>query len=164
MPDARPIFTYGDKIRRRKGDCRVQTVCLVSDSAYHFSDGTFALIADQDCYEIVEKSSGFFLVVRNVDAAPLDDYLFHGYEDRRQFVAAIRRLTERWGGRVGRSVGERNGFQLLRFTDAPGGMPEEAWLPQYLLEPSDIPEYLRQEEPDPYDAIIAELDEAFGFE
>lgn len=156
-----PIFTYGDRIRRKTGDRRVHTVADVGDVVYHFTDGTFALIADQDCYEVVEKASGYFLVTRDVTTAPLDDYLHHGYEERYLFADALRKLLDRWGGRTGQHVGTRNGFLLLRFRDNPGGSTEEAWLPLYLLSPTDTPAYLLP--PPPPDPIIVELDEAFGF-
>lgn len=157
-----PLFTYGDRIRRKTGDRRVRTITDITAGEYHFRDGTFALISDQDCYEVVEKASGYFLVTKDVTAAPLDDYLHHGYEERYLFADALRKLLDRWGGRTGQHVGTRNGFLLLRFRDNPGGSTEEAWLPLYLLTPTAIPAYIKPETaPDP---ATAELDEAFGFE
>ena len=161
MNDLIPRFTYGDKVRR-KNDRRVLTVHRIGSKAYYFTDGTFALIADQDCYDIVEKASGYFLVAKNLDGAPLDDHVQHGYEERQMFVEGLRKLTSRWGGRVGLNVGERNGFLLLRFYDIPGGGSEEKWLPLYLLTPTDMPDYMRHD--DDADDIEAELDAAFGFD
>lgn len=105
----------------------------------------------------------FYRVVSDIHAIDriVRDHLFHGYEDRQDFSEALRRLIHRWGGRTGESISERNGFRLLRFHDTPGGRPDEEWIPGYLTEVTDMPDYLQ--EPTEYDRIIAELDEAFGF-
>jgi hypothetical protein len=162
MAESKRLFTYGDRIRRKKGDSRVRTVADITDGEYHFTDGTFALISDQDCYEVTEKASGFFLVTRDVTTAPLDDYLHHGYEERYLFVDALRKLLDRWGGRTGQNVGERNKFLLLRFYDTPGGSTEEMWLPLYLLSPTDTPAYLLP--PPPPDLVTSAIDDALGFD
>lgn len=162
MADCNHLFTYGDRIRRKAGGT-VHAVADVVSGTYHFTDGTFALVADQDCYDLVEKASGFFRVSARASAGILDDHLHHGYEDRSVFAAAIARLTERWGGRVGQSVGERNRFLLLRFHDTPGGLPDEAWLPLFLLTPCPAPPYAPGRDPAPSESIRDELDEAFGF-
>ena len=158
-----PVFTYGDRIRRKTGGA-VHTISDITAGEYHFADGTFALIADQDCYDVVEKSSGFFLVAKRPTDKILDSHLHHGFEYRDSFADALRKLTSRWGGRTGRNVGERNGFLLLRFYDMPGGVTEEAWIPLYLLSPTDTPCYLQEYDLSSSEAIIAELDEAFGFD
>ena len=160
MADGKPLFTYGDRIRRKNGG-PVKTVKDVGASAYYFYDGTFALIEDQDCYEIEEKASGYFEVCDSLDGLPIDDHLSHGYELREDFQDALRRLIRLWGGRVGERVGDRNKFLLLRFHDTPGGIPDKAWLPLYMLKPVDIPDYMIEEE---RDEMEEELDRAFGFD
>ena len=109
---------------------------------------------------MMEKESSFYVVADNIDGAPLRDYLAHGFEDRQFFRDALRRIVDRWKGRVGECMDERNGFRLLRFHDTPGGKPDEEWLPVYLLSPAAEPEYLHGD-PDDDDP---ELDEAFGFD
>ena len=160
MAERKLKFTYGDKVRR-KGGGPVRTVQDIGPTAYYFSDGTFALTEDQDCYSLVEKASGFFLVGTTMDGLPVGDHLDHGYEERRDFALALRRLIDHWGGRVGERVGERNKFLLLRFHDTPGGRPDEAWLPLYMLKPVEKPDYLREDEPD---EMEEELNRAFGFD
>ena len=93
------------------------------------------------------------------EAAPLEDFLMHGYEERLDFLRAVRRLTDRWHDRVGEAIDERNGFLLLRFHDTPGGRPDEAWLPLYLLTDAGV----MPEEP-PRDELEDEITEAFGFD
>ena len=156
----KPFFTYGDKIRRLTGG-PVLTIQDITPTAYHFDNGTFALIEDQECYRLVEKSSGYFHVATSIDGLPVDDYLSHGYETRETFVNALRRLLDRWAGRVGENTGERNGFLLLRFPDTPGGIPDEAWLPLYMLTPCEAPAIVKEQEKDPFEE---ELDRAFGFD
>ena len=103
----------------------------------------------------------FYLVTGRLDKAPLSEHLWHGFEEKADFRLALRQLADRWKGRVGERVGERNGFLRLRFHDTPGSRPDEDWLPPYLLEPAPMPDYLCEPEPDP---IERELDEAFGFD
>lgn len=160
MEDRKRFFSYGDKVRHKNGG-PVRTVTDIGPTAYYFADGGFALIDDQDCYTIVQKSSGFFLVGKSLNGLPLRDHLRHGYEDRDDFAAALRRLIEHWGGRVGERIGERNKFLMLRFHDTPGGRPDETWLPLYLLKPVDKPVYLQNPE---HDNIEEELDRIFGFD
>lgn len=100
----------------------------------------------------------YYIVSVDPRDAPLRDYLWHGYESRRDFYDSLRRLYDRWRGRIGERVGERHGFLLLRFHDTPGGVPDEDWLPRYLLEPCQPPE------PDAPEHQDAELDAAFGFD
>ena len=147
----KPIFTYGDIIRRRS-DGRLLTVERIGSDGYHFQNGGYALIADQDCYELVEKASGFF---RN-------DHASHGYEDRSDFRDALRAIVNRWGGRIGERRQERNGFLRLHFADMPGKVTEVVWLPLYLLTPCPMPDYLTPSPPP--DPIEQELDRIFGFE
>ena len=104
----------------------------------------------------------FFIVSSSLDGAPVRDHLLHGFESRRDFEAALRNLVSRWHGRVGECIDERHGFLLLRFHDTPGGKPDEEWLPRYLLQPADVPEYMM--EADNPDDVTRELDEAFGFD
>jgi hypothetical protein len=155
-----PKFTYGDRLRRSTHGT-VLTVKDITATAYHFTDGTFALIADQDCYTLVERASGYFRVADSLDGLPLADYLHHGYENREDFRDALRRLLDYWGGRIGERRDEHNKFLLLSFPDTPGGVPDQAWLPLYMLTPC---------EPSPYagkpqrEAAKQDLDRAFGFD
>lgn len=160
MEGRKLLFTYGDKVRRQSGG-PVKTVQDIGPTTYHFSDGTFALLEDQDCYLLVEKASGFFQVCTSMDGLPVDDHLNHGYEVRQDFVLALRRLIDHWGGRVGERVGERNKFLQLRFHDTPGGRPDEAWLPLYMLKAVEKPDYLQD---DKLNDTEEELDQAFGFD
>ena len=157
------LFTYGDRIRRKSGGA-VHTVIDISDTVYNFADGTFAIISDQDCYEIVEKASGFFRVATMAGPDIIDSHLHHGYEYSDVFAAAVARLIDYWGGRTGENVGERNKFLLLRFHDTPGGVPDEAWLPIFLLTPTAKPDYIQDSDPSSSEAIRDELDAAFGFD
>ena len=100
----------------------------------------------------------YYIVSVDPRDAPLRDHLWHGYDTRRDFYDALRKLSDRWRDRVGECVGERHGFLLLRFHDTPGGVPDEEWLPRYLLKPYDPPEPAADGQDD------AELDEAFGFD
>ena len=158
MPN--PLFTYGDQLRRAAGG-PVLTVQDITPSAYHFSDGTFALIDDQDCYRLVKKASGYFRVASSLSGLPIDQHLQNGYETREEFVAALRRLLERWAGRIGERADERNKFLLLRFPDTPGGLPDEAWIPLYMLTPCEPSPYANKPKREPFEE---ELDRAFGFE
>ena len=101
----------------------------------------------------------FYRVVTDTWRLPLPDHLEQGYEDMEDFLRAVRRLVDRWRGREGECIGERNGHLRLRFHDTPGGVPDEAWLPPYILRPIDPPE-----EEDSASSIEMELDRAFGFD
>ncbi|MBQ9646159.1 MAG: hypothetical protein IJV24_07370 [Prevotella sp.] len=163
MTNAKPKFTYGDVVRRRS-DGRRLVVEHIGQDGYHFEGGTYALIADQDCYTLVEKASGYFRVATTINGAPLDSHTEHGYEDRSDFRAALRSIVDRFGGRIGQNTGERNGFLQLLFKDIPGGGTEHAWIPLYLLTPCPIPEYAIKHDPTPEELLEQELDEAFGFD
>lgn len=156
----KPKYTYGDKVRRKTGG-PVRTIRDIGPTAYYFYDGTFALIEDQDCYVMVEKHSGFFLVANDLSKAPLGNYLQYGYENRTDFRNALQKLIDWWGGRVGEYVGNRYDHLLLKFHDTPGGRPDQAWLPLYLLEPVPMPDWMKENKKDP---IEEELDKAFGFD
>jgi len=106
----------------------------------------------------------FYRVLPGIEQAPLRDYLMHGYESELDFRHALRQLVNRWKRRVGECVGERNGFLLLRFHDTPGGRPDEAWLPKYLLQSAERPGYAAAEGPGSSDETEEELDRAFGFD
>ena len=151
-------FTFGDKIRRKAGG-EVKTIRDIGPTAYYFSDGTFALIEDEDCYVMHEQHSGYFYVSDNLDHAPMRDHSSHGYEDISDFRHALHELIDYWGGRTGLCVGHRHGFLRLKFKDIPGG-GEEAWIPLYLTTPVPMPDYLKARERDP---IEEELDRIFGF-
>lgn len=101
-----------------------------------------------------------YLVMSDMSQAPLSDHLMHGYESRRDFCSALRKLIDRWHGRVGERIDERHGFLLLRFHDTPGGKPEEAWLPTYLLQLIDSQD---DSDSDSSDEITAELNSIYGF-
>ena len=100
----------------------------------------------------------FYSVVASIWRLPLPDHLECGYETEQDFRLAVRRLVERWGGRVGECVCERNGHMRLRFHDTPGGVPDEAWIPPYVLKPADAPA-----PDDDGSTKDEELDDAFDF-
>ncbi|MBR5395726.1 MAG: hypothetical protein IK144_11715 [Bacteroidaceae bacterium] len=104
----------------------------------------------------------FYKVLSTIDRAPLRDHLLHGYEERHDFYLAVRKLAERWHDRIGERIDERHGHLLLRFHDTPGGVPDEAWIPTYLLDPADTPEYLLKM--DSSDGTEDELSKVFGFD
>ena len=104
----------------------------------------------------------FYRVLSDLRRAPVSDYLSHGYESERDFHDALRQLVNRWHDRTGKVVAERHGFFRLRFYDTPGGKPDEAWLPSYLLEPAAVPDYLMAA--DSSDGLETELNRAFGFD
>jgi len=105
----------------------------------------------------------YFQVNRNLEGAPLRDYLLHGYESLRDFERALELLVCRWCLRIGEGVEERYGFVLLRFHDTPGGKPDEAWIPRYLLHPVDTPAYMTAQD-DSVDESEEELNSVFGFD
>lgn len=102
----------------------------------------------------------YYKVSGDVNRAPLRDHLMHGYEFRRDFYTAIRDLTGLWKDRVGECIDEQHGFLLLRFHDTPGGRPDEARIPLYLLDETDIPDYMI---PDPDEEVERAIDEALGY-
>ena len=104
----------------------------------------------------------YYTITTTMRNVPLREHLQHGFEFEDDFRRAIRELMERWRGRIGECVGEKNGFLVLRFHDTPGGIPDKARLPRYILEPCDAPPYARYKEPE--DEMQREIDEAFGFE
>lgn len=164
MQHSQPCFTYGDKIRRKNGEKILLVIKNIGQDTYQFTNGSFALISDQDCYELVEKSSGFFLVSSNCSCAPLHEHLNHGYEEKSDFAQSIQRLIKRWGGRIGQYVSSRNGFINLKFCDNPGGITEKAWLPLYLLSPAPTPDYIKNRQQSPDDDLERIINEAFGFD
>jgi hypothetical protein len=106
----------------------------------------------------------YYTVVSTLRNAPLHDHLQHGYEYEDDFRKALRAIISRWKGRVGECVDEHNGFLSLRFYDTPGGKPDEARLPSYLLQETAITPYSarrKERQPDP---LEEELDKAFGFD
>ena len=111
---------------------------------------------------VMKEKRTFFRVAADPERAPLRDHLLHGYEERHDFYVAVRKLTERWHDRIGERIGERHGHYLLRFHDTHGSVPDEAWLPTYLLDPAEIPEYLIKM--DSSDGTEAELSKVFGFD
>lgn len=104
--------------------------------------------------------SKFYLVLSDLRTAPLSKHLMHGYETRQDFQQALNRLLNRWKGRIGECINERHGFLLLRFHDTPGGKPDEAWLPEYLLQLTDPPKYISNKDSDSSDQ---QLNDLFGF-
>ena len=111
----------------------------------------------------MEKES-YFEVQSDLERVPLRDHLLHGYEEKSDFYDAVRQLRDRWQHRIGECVGERNGFRQLRFHDTPGGMPDEAWLPDYLLKEVDKPDYLCDDDEDVIDEKEQELEDELGFD
>ena len=106
----------------------------------------------------------FYIVLSDISDALLDEHLLHGWESRWDFYYALRRLVNLWKGRVGECIGERHGFLHLRFHDTPGGRPDEAWVPRYLLQSAPMPDYLSDTDSDDPTPEEIELDEAFGFD
>jgi len=104
----------------------------------------------------------FYRVSNDPYDAPLRDYLEHGFESRREYLDAVCRLVRLWHGRIGECIEERNGFRRLCFHDTPGGKPDEAWLPVYLLTETEAPEYMCEHIPT--DEIEEEINDAFGFD
>lgn len=102
----------------------------------------------------------YYRVASDMDCVPLKNHLEHGFESKYAFRKAARLLIDRWHDRTGEGVGIKKGFVLLRFCDSPGGLREEAWLPDYMLTPIAMPEYLLPEE---RDELEEEIDKAFGF-
>lgn len=110
-----------------------------------------------------EEKRRFFRVSSDLSRVPLKDHLLHGYEDKDDFYEAVRALSIRWYERTGEAKDERHGFIRLRFHDTPGGIPEEAWLPEYLLVETEMPRYLVERESRVIDPLEEEINEAFGF-
>ena len=105
----------------------------------------------------------FYLVEGDLARAPLRDHLWYGYESGRDFRDALKELRSLWKGRTGECIDRRNGFMHLRFHDTPGGRPDEAWLPGFMLQAVPVPEYILEEEVLPSE-VEQELDEALGFD
>lgn len=145
MASKKPCFTFGDKVRRKNGG-PIKTVSNIGNEAYYFSDGTFAMIDDQECYVLHEASSRFFRVADSLRTVKLRDHLQHGYETVDEFRSALMKLVDWWGGRVGEYVDHRHEHLLLAFHDTPGGLPDKAWIPLYLLSPCARPDYMDIEE------------------
>ena len=106
----------------------------------------------------------YYVVVSTLRNAPLRDHLHHGYEYEEDFRHALRTIINRWRGRVGECIDEQKGFLQLRFHDTPGGRPDEAMLPYYLLQETTIPPYVPHYGEHQPDSLEQELDRAFGFE
>lgn len=111
----------------------------------------------------IQRNAKFYKVTADYDRAPVKEFREHGYETKWDFYLALREIGERWRDRVGECVDERNGFRRLRFHDTPGGRPDEAWIPDYLMDATEMPDWIR-EAIKPVDPIEKALDEAFGFD
>lgn len=98
----------------------------------------------------------FYRVSDDMSRVPIRDCFYHGYTTSKDFKEAIQALVNRWKGREGECIekrcfhgkygepfDERNCQLLLRFHDTPGGSPDEAWLPLYILEAIPVPDYAR---------------------
>lgn len=105
------------------------------------------------------KIGNYYVVVNNISHALINDHLQHGYADKWDFLAALKNILNLWQGRSGECVAERHGFLTLRFHDTPGGKPDEAKIPFYLLQPTAPPP-----PPEPVDEFQQEIDRAFGFD
>ena len=105
----------------------------------------------------------FYRVTTDFYHLRVPDPHLHGYETEREFRRALQRLAGHWKGRVGERIGERNGFWLLRFHDTPGGRPDEAWLPTFLLLEVKEPPHVNATAP-AADESNSELDGVFGFD
>lgn len=114
----------------------------------------------------------FYQVLPTIGDAPLRDCHLHGFETSREFEAALLRLRDRWHDRIGEQIAERCGEYInrahrlirLRFHDTPGGRPDEAWLPRYMLRPVEPPDWMLPHEPSSSEETEALLDAAFGFD
>lgn len=126
-------------------------------------------ISPDNSNEIVQGQ--FYCVTGDINSVPLDDYFDHGYDSRKDFLKAINELVKHWGGREGESIEEfcppkvdgqnvdqRHRMIHLRFHDTPGGCPDEAWLPYYLLSPIPTPKYVRWHNRTSEEEIIDEID------
>ena len=118
-------------------------------------------------------ANDFYRVNASIDGAPLRDCLLHGYDTRGNYESSMWQLVRKWRGRIGEAVEVRHyehsledtDLIRLRFHDTPGGRPDEAWLPRFLLTKTDMPDYLRAaEESSDYDSMEEELDRAYGFD
>lgn len=94
----------------------------------------------------------------------LPNHFEHGYETDRDFRRAVRALVDRWKNREGECIEKRHDHLRLRFHDTAGGVPDEAWLPVYLLIPIPIPEYVKCHENTEEEELKKELYDAFGFD
>lgn len=106
----------------------------------------------------------FFRVSNDPDEAPLQEHLIHGYEQRCDFYHAVSLIVARWHDRIGEAIDKRNGFLLLCFNDTPGGIPDEAWIPEYLLKPVPIPSYVLVNDSTSSSEITDEINRSFGFD
>lgn len=102
----------------------------------------------------------FYRVITDMYHFRCPDPQEHGFESERAFRHALHRLIDRWCNRVGECIGKKYDHLLLRFHDTPGSKPDEALLPEYLLEV--VEDY--DVETEEYDETEAELDKAFGFD
>lgn len=109
----------------------------------------------------IPDDAKFYEVIDGIDAAPLRQYREHGYDTRDDFRDALRQIVQLWKGRVGECIGERHEFRHLRFHDTPGGRPDEAWIPDYLMRATEMPEWIRKAL-EPVDPIEREIEEALG--
>lgn len=93
----------------------------------------------------------YYRVTTDLSHAPLADYHQHGFESSKEMRESVLALAERWRGRKGECIEERlyrdrwgnpdekTRMLHLKFHDAPGGFPEDAWLPVYICTPIPIP-------------------------
>ena len=106
----------------------------------------------------------FYRLLSDLRNMSFSDYLMHGYESEQDYREAILRLHKRWHDRVGECVDERHGFLLLRFHDTLGGIPDQCWLPKYLLQQAPMPDYMSTAVKSDYDKMEEELNRIFGFD
>lgn len=107
------------------------------------------------------EESQFYQVTSDLNAIPIDEHLMHGYEDKWMFYRSVRTLLLRFKGRIGECIDRRHDFLLLRFHDTPGGMPDEEWLPCYLLSQTSMPDYMKVD--DKQSDEDTDINSAFGF-
>ena len=103
----------------------------------------------------------FYRVITDMYHFRCPDPQEHGFETERAFRHALHKLVDRWRNRVGECIGRKYDHLLLRFHDTPGSKPDEALLPEYLLE--TVEDY-EMEEAEERDETEAEVDKAFGFD
>lgn len=124
---------------------------------------------------IVSRGS-FYKVSGDMSRLPILDHLDHGYESKNDFYESVYSLVSRWRDREGECIEERawqgkegevidmrHRALRIRFHDTPGGLPDEAWIPLYLLDPIPMPDYVISRSTTHKESYDEELDKAFEF-
>ena len=109
----------------------------------------------------VNSERRFYRVIKDLWHLRLPNPLERGFESELSMRKALRRIVDDWGGRTGEEISRKHDQVRLCFWDTPGGRPDEAWIPDYMLEPAEMPEYCKPVERDEF---VEELDIALGFD